>query len=53
MHSDRCGRTPVRVALKSGHSAISKILEEVALARSKTCKFLFWKYFRITYNIIC
>lgn len=37
MHSDRCGRTPVRVALKSGHSSISKLLEEVALARSKTC----------------
>lgn len=40
VHSDRCGRTPIRVALKSGHVAISKLLEEVALARSKTCKWM-------------
>jgi ankyrin repeat protein len=38
VHSDRCGRTPIRVAMKSGHVSISKLLEEIALARSKTCK---------------
>lgn len=38
VHSDRCGRTPIRVAMKSGHVSISKLLEEIALARSKTSK---------------
>jgi ankyrin repeat protein len=38
VHSDRCGRTRIRVAMKSGQLSISKLLEEIALGRSKTCK---------------
>jgi len=41
VHSDRCGRTPIRVAMKSGHVSISKLLEEIALARTKTRKIIF------------
>ena len=50
-HSDRCGRTPMRVALKSGHASISRLLEEATLARSKTSMFLVVKVFILAFQV--